>query len=189
YKGYDAINLFTPAFTSNYNGSQAQFQKHFTSNSEMVANYTWSHTLTTASGDYRAAQYSYNLRGDYGNADMDRRNVFTGSYVYFLPFFKTQEGFLGHVLGGWEVSGIGYLNSGRHYTASYSSCSSPGDRGGLGLCGNTWSGARPDLVGDPNLGAPNTITQWFSKSAFAPVPSGQARTGNERRGTIVGPPV
>lgn len=187
YRGYDAINLFSPVFTSNYNGLQAQFQKQFTSNSQIVVNYTWSHALTTASGDYRAAQNTYNLRGDYGNSDIDRRHVFTASYVYFVPFFRSQNGFMGHVLGGWELSGVAYLNSGRHYTASTSSCRY--DRAGLGLCGSSWSGARPDLVGDPNSNAPHTIAQWFNTSAFANVPAGQARPGNEPRGTIVGPGV
>ncbi len=31
------------------------------------------------------------------------------------------------------------------------------------------------------------MTQWFNPAAFAPVPAGQIRTGNEPRGTIVGP--
>jgi hypothetical protein len=187
YKGYDAINLFTPVFTSNYNGLQMQFQKQFSGNSQFVASYTWSHTLTTASGDYRSAQNTYNLLGDYGNSDFDRRHVFTASYVYYLPFFKEQQGFAGHVLGGWELSGIGYLNSGRHYTPSYSSCGTHGDQAGLGLCGNTNSGARPDQIGDPQSGAPNTVAQWFNTGAFAAVPSGQVRPGDGRRGSIVGP--
>lgn len=188
YKGFDAINLFEPVFTSNYNGLQAQFQKHFSENSLITANYTWSHTLTTASGDYRAAQYSYNLRADYGNADFDRRHVFTATYVYTLPFYKAQQGFAGHLLGGWELSGLLYLNTGRHYTASTSSCGSRADRAGLGLCGNTYSGARPDEVPgvDPNSG-PQTINQWLNRAAFDYVPAGEARPGNTPRGTLIGP--
>ena len=187
YKGFDAINLFSPAFTSNYNSLQAQFQKHLSGNSLIIANYTWSKNLTTASNDYRAPQYSYNLRADYGPADIDRRHVFNGSYIYTLPFYKSQQGVVGHMLGGWEVAGIGYLNTGLHYTAS-ASCFSQ-DKGGLGLCSATFSVTRPDLVGDPQSGAPHTINQWFNKSAFAIVPSGQIRPGNEPRGTIVGPPL
>lgn len=33
-------------------------------------------------------------------------NVFTTYLVYELPWMKSQQGFLGHVLGGWEVSGL-----------------------------------------------------------------------------------
>lgn len=76
-----------------------------------MANYTWSKNLTTASNDYRALQCTYDLLAEYGPADIDRRHVFTGSYVYYLPFYKDQKGIAGHVLGGWELSGIGYLSA------------------------------------------------------------------------------
>jgi hypothetical protein len=187
YTGWDAVNLFMPVFTSNYNSLQAQFQKKLSGNSLIVANYTWSKNLTTASNDYRAPQYTYDLKAEYGPADIDRRQVFTGSYVYYLPFFKNQHGLAGHVLGGWELSGIGYLYSGLHYTARASTFSQ--DLAGLGLNGNTFSGARPDLMSSPQQGAPHTIDEWFNKGAFAFVPSGEIRPGNERRGTIEGPPM
>jgi hypothetical protein len=187
YKGFDAINTFMPVFTSNYNALQAQFQKHLSGNSLITANYTWSKNLTTASNDYRAPQYSYDLLAEYGPADIDRRQVFTGSYVYTLPFYRSQHGLVGHALGGWELSGIGYLFSGLHYTATASTFSQ--DPAGLGLNGNTFSGARPDLTADPQSGAPHKISEWFNTSAFAFVPSGEIRPGNEKRGTIVGPPM
>src|SRR5436309_4376956 len=160
-----------------------QLQKHFTDNSLVVLNYTWSKNLTTASNDFRAPQNTYNILGDYGPADIDRRHIFTGSYVYTLPFFRGQQGLVGHVLGGWELSGIVYLNSGKHFTASASSLSQ--DKGGLGLNGNTFSGARPDQVGDPNTG-PRNITQWWNLAAFSFVPNTQFRPGNEKRGTLIG---
>lgn len=182
FQGWDAINLFDPVFTSNYNGLQAAFQKQFTSNSLIVFNYTWSHALGTATSDFRAAQNTYNIRGDYGNLDYDRRHIMNASYVYNLPFFKNQSGFAGHVLGGWEVSGIFLAQSGSHLTATLSR-----DPAGLGVRGNSFSGGRPDLVGDPNANAPHTITQWFNTTAFAAVPTGVIRPGDEARGTIVGP--
>jgi hypothetical protein len=183
FKGFDAINLFMPVFTSNYHGLQTQLQQQLGGNSLVVLNYTWSKNLTTASNDFRSPQYVYNILADYGPSDLDRRHIFTGSYVYTLPFFKQQEGFVGHVLGGWELSGIVYLNSGHAFTAS-----SGVDRGGLGLAGNTFSGGRPDMNGSPNLNAPHTATKWFDTSVFSAVPSSQIRPGNEKRGTIVGPP-
>jgi hypothetical protein len=185
YKGFDAINTFMPVFTSNYNALQAQFQKHLTGNSLIVANYTWAKNMTNASSDYAAAQNTYNLKADYGPANIDRQHVFTGSYVYYLPFYKNQQGVVGHLLGGWELSGVGYLYSGLHYTASASTFSQ--DLGGLGLNGSTFSGARPDQIGDPQQGAPHQANQWFNTSAFAFVPSNEIRPGNEKRGTIVGP--
>jgi hypothetical protein len=182
YRGFDAINLFEPKFESNYNSLQVRFQKQLNADSIVTVNYTWSHALGTASGDYRSAQSSYDLQGDYGNLDFDRRHVFSATYVYALPFFKAQHGVQGHLFGGWELSGLLYLSTGRHYTAS-----SLDDPAGLGTYGATYSASRPDLVGDPQAGAPKTVDRWFNTAAFAPVPSGQIRPGDERRGTIVGP--
>jgi len=65
--------------------------------------------------------------------------------------------------------------------------------GGLGLAGNTNSGARPDIVGDPQQGAPHTIKEWFNTAAFQLVcppggcPNAPIRPGDEKRGAIVGP--
>ena len=183
YQGWASIDLFSPAFTSNYNGLQASFTKHFTENSMLVLNYTWSHALGTASNDYRAPQYTADIRAEYGNLDYDRRSMFTANYVYELPWLKAQQGFAGHILGGWQVSGLFYAYTGSHLTASASR-----DPGGLGLRDpNTFEGGRPDIVGDPQQGAPHTLTEWFNTSAFALVPSGEVRVGNEPRGTIVGP--
>ena len=183
YKGYASIDLFSPVFDSNYNGLQAQVRRQFSTNSTVTVNYTWSHALGTATNDFRAPQASYDIAAEYGNLDYDRRHIFSASYVYTLPFFIHQNGFAGHVLGGWEVAGILYANTGSHLTASLSR-----DPAGLGLRDpNTFEGGRPDIIGDPNVGASHTLTAWFNPSAFAAVPAGEIRPGNEPRGTIVGP--
>jgi hypothetical protein len=100
------------------------------------------------------------------------------------------------VLGGWELSGVVYLTSGKHYDPSVSSCRE--DFAGLGLCGNSWSGDRPDQISDPNVGAPHTIDEWFNTAAFV-IPGCDVtdpkchptnpplRPGDAHRGTIVGP--
>ena len=183
FLGYASIDLFSPVFNSSYHGLQAQMRKQFSSNSTVTLNYTWSHAIGTATNDFRAPQATYNIAGEYGDLDYDRRHIFSASYVYNLPFLKNQQGFVGHVLGGWEVAGILYANTGSHLTASLSR-----DPAGLGLRDpNTFAGGRPDMVGDPNAGAPHTIDHWFNASAFAAVPLGEIRPGNEPRGTIVGP--
>jgi Carboxypeptidase regulatory-like domain len=196
YPGFDAINLWNNAFTSSYNGLQAQFTKQFSDSSQVVLNYTWSHDLTDAAENFRGAENSYNLKRDWGNSTFDRRHVFSASYVYYLPFYKNQQGVTGHVLGGWELSGVAYLNTGIHYDFTTVSCYE--DYVGLGTCGNTWAGDPPDQIADPNSGAPHTVTQWFNPAAFALVGCTAAdpicspavpplRQGNARRGQIEGP--
>jgi hypothetical protein len=99
---------------------------------------------------------------------------------------QAQKGFTGHVLGGWEFSGIVAANSGLPLTAT--DTSSVLDPLGQGVhVGASVASLRPDLVGDPNSGAPNTRLQWFNTSAFQSVPAGQVRAGDEHRGAIIGP--
>jgi hypothetical protein len=42
----------------------------------------------------------------------DRPNRFTLSAVYELPFMRTQKSLLGHIVGGWQVSGLYSMESG-----------------------------------------------------------------------------
>ncbi len=198
YPGFDAINMWNSAFTSSYNGLQAQFQKRFSGNSQVVVNYTWSHDLTDASENFRGAEDTYDLKRDWGNSVFDRRHVLTATYVYVLPFFKEQQGFSGHVLGGWELSGVFNVTTGIHYDFTTVSCQE--DYVGFGTCGNSWAGDPPDQIANPNANAPHTITQWFNPAAFAyagcdatdpkctpAVPP--LRQGDAARGQIQGPGV
>jgi hypothetical protein len=183
FRGYDAINLFKTIFTSNYHSLQVSAQKRFRGNSLLVFNYTYSHDLTTAQSDFRTPQNSYDIRAEYGPAQFDRRHIFNANFVYELPWLRSQEGLVGHLLGGWEFSGIVYVYSGLPLTITQSS-----DPAGLGLRDpNSFAGGRPDRTGDPNSSAPHTVSQWFNTSAFAPVPSGQIRPGNSPRGAVRGP--
>ncbi len=38
--------------------------------------------------------------------------MFDFSYIYDLPFYKTQEGVIGKVLGGWQITGSTFMRSG-----------------------------------------------------------------------------
>jgi hypothetical protein len=184
-----------------YNGLQAQFQKQFSNSSQVVLSYTWSHDLTDASENFRGAENSRDLKRDWGNSVFDRRHVFSAAYVYNLPFYKTQQGFTGHVLGGWELSGVVYASTGIHYDFTTVSCNE--DYVGFGTCGSSYAGDPPDQIADPNAGAPNTINQWFNPAAFAyagcPVTTPKCsptnlpgfvpplRQGDAHRGSVVGP--
>jgi len=184
YKGYTSLNSIEPWFTSNYHSLQISLQKRFTGDNMVNVNYTWSKALTDNQSDRSSAtQNLYNIKGDYGRAALDRRQILTADFVYELPFLKHQPGLVGRVVGGWEVSGIVSMNSGLPFTATRSDGLDPG---GLGILGPSAAGPRPDQVGDPNAG-PHTRLHWFNTDAFAAVPSGVVRPGNAQRGTINGP--
>jgi hypothetical protein len=183
FQGFDAINVFKTIFTSNYNSLQVSAQKRLRGNSEISANYTYSHGLTNSQTDFTAPQNTYNIAAEYGPDRFDRRNVFNVNFIYELPWMQAQQGVEGHLLGGWEVSGIVYAFSGLPLTVTASR-----DPAGLGLRDpNSFAGGRPNLVGDPNANAPHTVNQWFNTSAFVFVPTGSNLPGNAPRGAVRGP--
>jgi hypothetical protein len=185
YRGYNAINAIETSFDSNYHSLQVAFEKRFGANGLFTFSYTWSHNLTDNQSDRSSApQNSYNWHnGEYGPASLDRRHVVTFAYTYELPFFKRAAGFEKYVLGGWQLTGSTQVGAGTPLTATTSTV----DPAGLGILGSSAAGPRPDMVCDPNTGAPHTIFQWFNTSCFADVPAGVVRPGNTGRGTILGP--
>jgi hypothetical protein len=183
FRGFDAINLFKTIFTSNYHSLQVGVQKRFRGDSLVAFNYTYSHILTTSQSDFRTPQNTYDIQSEYGSGQFDRRHIFNADFVYELPWYLNQEGVVGHLVGGWEFSGIVYFYSGLPLTVTASR-----DPAGLGLRDpNSFAGGRPDVIADPNANAPHTIAQWFNTGAFQLVPAGQVRPGNASRGAVRGP--
>ncbi|HEY6967838.1 MAG TPA: TonB-dependent receptor [Candidatus Angelobacter sp.] len=183
FLGYTGIDAIETIFNSNYNSLQAMLSKRW-GNSFLNLDYTWSKNLTDNQTDRSTApQDSYCIHCDYGPSQQDRRHVFTANYVYNLPFYKSQQGFVGHVLGGWEFAGITSYQSGLPFTISSPFDSDPA---GEGCLGPSPCAVRPDMISDPN-NAPHTLLQWFNPAAFAAVPAGQFRNGTAGRGAVRGP--
>ncbi|MGH9352122.1 MAG: TonB-dependent receptor, partial [Terriglobia bacterium] len=129
---------------------------------------------------------TYDWALDYGPATFSRPQVFVFNYVYDLPLYNGQQGLAGHVLGGWEVSGITTFESGVPTTIRQSSdpFDNFGPSGGKGIgidpCGSCVP--RPDQISATTL--PHTVAQWFSLSAFQPA-VGHFGTGSA--GNVLGP--
>jgi hypothetical protein len=112
---------------SNYDGLQAEFR---TSNIfhqlTLRTSYTWSKTLDNVSEIFNSfaggnsetyAQNPLNVRGgEYALSGIDFPQTWTLSFVEDLPFMRSQRGLLGHIVGGWAVSGTYILQSGQNYT-------------------------------------------------------------------------
>jgi hypothetical protein len=69
------------------------------------------------------------------NSGIDFPHVVGVAVVYNLPFYKSQRGLLGHVLGGWQANTTYRYTSGQPYTTiqryvSGSLCDPTGDFGG-----------------------------------------------------------
>jgi len=197
--GYGPETGFLDIYTSNYHSLQAQVQRKFAGNTYVNVSYNWSHGLTTDPGDrstggYNLPQSPTDFRNNYGPTVADRRNVATANFVWELPWLRDQHGAIGHILGGWEVSGVQTFQTGLPLTAIIGNggCSAGGgtvcfDAIGSACFGATPIGCRVNQIGDPNSGAQHSFTNWFNAAAFQPAPAGQITTPTERPGAIRAP--
>jgi hypothetical protein len=119
--------------TMNYNALQITGRKHAGNGLELLANYTFSKTLSNNLGYYGSGgvasmsaywQDAYNGRADYGLAFFDAKQNFSFSSTYELPFGRG-ELFGGNwnraentLLGGWKLAATASLHSGFPITMS-----------------------------------------------------------------------
>lgn len=188
FRGYRGITTVNTQFGSNYHSLQFSGEHRFTGASRVNVAYTWSKNLTNSQNDRSSAPINaadFDL--EWGRAAFDRRHIFTTNLVYELPFYRSQQGFIGKILGGWQASSIVTFQTGLPFTATVSAF----DPSGVGLIPPPTTVARPNVICDPNEGAPHTPQQWFNTACFQVTPVSGPVGNNEfpsgGRGTIHGP--
>jgi hypothetical protein len=186
FLGYAQMHTRAPLFTNNYNSLQVSLSHHSSKGLTLGAAYTWSKDLTTNSNDRgSSATNSYDFKHDYGPSDSNTPQILVVNYIYDLPFFKQQRGLEGHILGGWEISGISSFVSGSSFQVTQ-----PSDPfttlgpNGLGLIQNGDIGIRPDQISA--IHKTKTKSEWFSTSSFA---KAIGHFGTERSHPLIGPGV
>ena len=199
FVGYGPEVGFLDIYTSNYHSLQTQLQRKFSGLSYVNVSYTWSHGLTTdpadrSTGASNLPQIPTDLRNNYGPTVADRRHVLTANFVWELPWMRDQHGAIGHLLGGWEFSGVQTFQTGLPLTAFIGNAGCNAGTGsncvdaiGSACFGATPIGCRVNQVGDPNSGAQHSFTNWFNAAAFQPAPLGQTTLPSERPGAILAP--
>lgn len=197
FTGYGDMRAFEDIYTSNYHSLQAQIQRKFSGASLVNIAYTWSHGLTTNGADRSTGaaflpQVPLDLRNSYGPNIADRRHVLTANFVWDLHWMRSQQGVIGHLLGGWQISGVQTFQTGLPLTANIGNAGCTFGTGpncvdvvGSGCFGSTLVGCRVNQVGNPNANAPHTYTAWFNASALQPATTLALPT--ERPGAIRGP--
>jgi carboxypeptidase family protein len=114
---------------SDYSGLQAQFRAtNLYKQLTMTANYTWSKTTDNVSeifgtnGGGNTLAFSQNplnfTSAEHGLSGLNIPQAFSLNAFEQFPFFRSQSGWIGHLLGGWGVSGNYILSSGEPYTPS-----------------------------------------------------------------------
>jgi hypothetical protein len=103
--------------SSNYHGGQARFEKRFSKGYTALVSYTWSKFLERGT---LLNAIDTNFERRFSDADAPHRLVMSG--IWELPFGRGRKWGanwnrgLDIALGGWQVQGIGQLQSGRPLT-------------------------------------------------------------------------
>ena len=95
------------AGTSSYHALQLQWKHRLSHGLQVLANYTYSHSIDTASSDNTEslALTQINLAQERGNSDFDVRHNFSSAVTYALPGGSV-HGWLGQIVRGWSVDGL-----------------------------------------------------------------------------------
>jgi hypothetical protein len=166
---------------SNFNALQASLQRTFKNGFLWQTQYMWSHAITDGSigaGETVSVENNSCLSCDRSSTNEDVRNTFTTNAVYQLPFGKGRrflnEGAVGQIMGGWDLSGIGTARSGLPINITIT-------RSGSQMADGITSGQRPNLKPGVALysAGGSTLNNWFSFAPFA-VPA-KYTWGNEPR--------
>jgi hypothetical protein len=166
-----------------YHSLQTRYSGRFLKNSlSLNGSYTYSHTIDNASEIFAFADISSaNAQNPFcinscerANSNLNRPHAGSLSFIYDIPFYHEQKGFVGHLLGGWQLNGVYVVTSGNPFTPNEST------NGSYGL-GNTYltSGDRP-FIGNPSAPA-NTaaISAVDVALLYSDAPAGI--TGNDTR--------
>jgi hypothetical protein len=117
--------------SSSYHAGQLEVKRRLADNFVITGAYTYSKLISNqdeifssvANGiaNAQSSQTPFILGGDRpdrGVSLFDRTHRGSITYVIELPVMRTQQGVLGHILGGWQVSGVTTFESGVPFTVS-----------------------------------------------------------------------
>jgi Carboxypeptidase regulatory-like domain/TonB dependent receptor len=119
---------------SNFNGLETQLTKQLRNGFEIGGTYTWGKVMSRGDADLlqpTEVQDNNNPQNDYGPAPFDIRNRVTINGTWRLPlndWTHTQSYLAREILGGWELGGIFYGQTGLPINVTNSGSSYPADR-------------------------------------------------------------
>jgi len=114
--GFSNYNAFQVEFRANNMFKQLTlrtgytFSKNLDNVSEIFNTFGGGNTVTFAQNPFNTTS------GEYSFSGLDIPHQWTITATEEIPFFKEQHGVVGHILGGWMISGNYILASGQRYT-------------------------------------------------------------------------
>jgi len=186
YPGFGSISYDDPGGSANYNALESRVERRLSSGLLFVGAYTLSKVIddTHYGGNGDGTQQDQrNRRAERGPASFDSRNRLVFSIVYELPvghghnLLGSSPALVDAFLGGWQISGIQTLQSGRPFTPGLIVAQS-----------NTGSSStdRPDRISSGVLpSSQRTVDHWFDTKAF--VLPAMFTFGNSGHNILYGP--
>jgi hypothetical protein len=121
---FGSVDLKIDSGTSSYNALEFSLERRLSSGLSFQSRYTWSHSINDGSVGGGESNGPENLncpRCDKGPSVFDIRQNLTANAVYELPFgpgktYLNHAGFLGKVVGGWQLSSVGIWHTGHPLT-------------------------------------------------------------------------
>jgi hypothetical protein len=125
-----SIQMNTSLGWGNYNALFASFHTNDWHGLTTTSNFTWSRALGTATVVQASSSYTavnpFDLGANYGPQGFDYRFVYNLNMYYDVPFFHSQRGVLGRILGGWTIAPLFTAQSGAPFGIVYSEGSCTG---------------------------------------------------------------
>jgi Carboxypeptidase regulatory-like domain/TonB-dependent Receptor Plug Domain len=187
--------------SSSYNAGQIQVTRRFSNSFQVSGAYTYSKNISNADEVFGIGIGSNATfaaipailggeRNERAVSSFDRTHRGSITYVVRSPFFDKQQGFIGKLLGGFQVSGITTFESGVPYTV-FNGNDADGVGGGLdrpNFNPNGTPGVRAIPAIDPATGA---IIRYFNPEITVPItaatPNGLATIDPNTAQFIVNP--
>jgi hypothetical protein len=162
YQGYGIIDNREQSYASKYNGLQVELSRRFSHGLMFKADYTWSKALDNTdccSGNiYNPYPDTRNAGLEWGRSSFDAEHAFIANYVWEIPFLQKRTDMAGKLLGGWQLSGITTIQTGRPIDPVLGI-----DQAGVGSA----QGQRPQVLTSPFIGFGNrTPGEWFNPADF-----------------------
>jgi hypothetical protein len=173
-----------PRNSSTYHAGTLKLQKRFRDGLQFLVSYTYGKSLdyggsaASGGGAVGNGQTITNMAAWKGPSGFDVRHRAVISYVYELPFgagrrwMSDSGGAMRAIVGGWQLSGITTLTTGRPFSVSLQT--------GVNNGAPSW----PNRLGSGRLENP-TVDLWFNPADFAAPPANTY--GDAGRGILYGP--
>src|SRR5262249_51787712 len=190
---YRNVIIVSNGGSSSYHSLQLEAERKFARGLSFQAGWTWAKQLAHGkdAGELGGLIEDARNRGrDWGDDDYFMRQRFVANFVWEIPFGSKRRwlsnwggsglrGVGGQIIGGWNLTGIGLLQTGQRFTPAFSG-SDPS---------NTQTvGGRPDRIANGNLPKEQrTLNRWFDASAFVAPPANAGRFGTAANGILEGP--